>query len=135
MPTQPILIPVSAGELIDKITILQIKASRITEARGRTNVERELQLLSPAEKTLHADYPPVAGMADQLREVNERLWAVEDALRACEQEKDFGRKFIELARSVYQLNDRRAELKRGINELCRSAIVEEKWYSPQSVDN
>jgi hypothetical protein len=74
-------------------------------------------------------------MADQLREVNERLWAVEDALRACEQEKNFGGQFVELARSVYRLNDRRAELKRGINELCSSAIVEEKWYLTRRGDN
>lgn len=124
-----IVVPVSPGELLDKITILRIKSERIADAGKRANVVHELDLLSEtADDTL----PPSGSLdrlVDELKSVNEALWDIEDAIRDCERAADFGPRFVELARSVYVTNDRRAALKRQINELLGSAIVEEKSYN------
>lgn len=116
-------IPVSIGELIDKISILEIKSERITDADKLTNVRRELDYL------LHvaADHR-VPDLEPSLKEVNEQLWDVEDALRVLESKQDFGNEFVKLARSVYILNDQRALIKRQINKSLDSKIVEEKQY-------
>jgi hypothetical protein len=118
-------IPVSVGELIDKITILEIKVRRL-EGRARGNAERELELLGEALAASGLEID--AGMWRDLRSVNETLWAIEDDIRDHERRRCFDGAFIELARSVYLQNDRRARIKKEINESCGSAIVEEKSY-------
>ncbi|SEC65322.1 Tetratricopeptide (TPR) repeat [Rhizobiales bacterium GAS188] len=123
-----IRIPGAIGELIDKITILEIKSAHIGEAVKLKNVHHELDLL----RSLCADGafsgPRLEALARELKLVNQALWNIEDAIRICEQRGEFGDEFIALARSVYKTNDRRAALKRDINLLFNSAIVEEKSY-------
>jgi hypothetical protein len=121
--------PCSLGELIDKITILRIKAERIGEMEKLANVRRELALLEGLVEKDGACGPPIALMTDQLAAVNARLWAIEDVIRVCEREGDFGPRFVALARSVYSENDTRAAIKRAINTLAGSALVEEKSYA------
>jgi hypothetical protein len=121
--------PCSLGELVDKITILRIKAERISEAEKLANVERELMLLERLAGEDCTSGPPIDLLTDQLAAVNGRLWTIEDAIRACEREADFGPRFVALARSVYCENDTRAAIKRAINTLAGSALVEEKSYS------
>ena len=123
-----ILAPISVGELIDKITILRIKRERIRAAAAQANVEHELEHLVEIRARASLDLAELGGLEDELFEVNGRLWDVEDGLRLLEQNGDFGMRFVELARSVYQLNDRRSSLKRRINAVTGSAIVEEKSY-------
>jgi hypothetical protein len=124
-----VLAPISVGELIDKITILRIKTEQIRDAAAHKNVSRELDRLMQirAGLQLTAD---LGGVEEQLLEVNQRLWKVEDDLRDFERRRDFGDRFVELARSVYTLNDRRAALKRQINTVTSSAIIDEKSYHP-----
>lgn len=124
-----LLIEVGAGELIDKITILKIKADRMTDPAKLRNVKHELDVLSRARKENLNQSNELNRLEDELRKVNEALWVIEDDIRACEAARDFGPKFIELARSVYIQNDRRAVIKKAINELCGSSIVEEKSYT------
>ena len=121
--------PCSLGELIDKITILRIKAERIGEPEKLANVRRELSLLERSAQEDGASVPPIDLLTDQLTLVNERLWTIEDALRFCEREGDFGSRFVALARSVYRENDTRAAIKRAINTLASSALFEEKSYA------
>jgi hypothetical protein len=121
--------PCSLGELIDKITILRIKAERIREEEKLANVRRELALLERLAGDGGAAGPAIDLLTDRLAAVNARLWAIEDAIRACEREADFGPRFVALARSVYGENDTRAALKRAINTLAGSALVEEKSYA------
>lgn len=120
-------IPVSWGELIDKITILEIKSERISDEAKLGNIRKELDLLRSrlGARGAAAD---VARLAGALRDVNGSLWDIEDEIRACENAGDFGSRFIELARSIYITNDRRAELKREINIVLGSDLVEEKSY-------
>jgi chaperonin cofactor prefoldin len=120
--------PVSWGELIDKITILEIKAERLTAPAALANVQRELDALRAVEAQLAPD-PELAGLKAQLVEVNGALWDIEDHIRDQEAAKDFGPRFVELARSVYVTNDRRAALKREINRVTDSELVEEKSYA------
>ena len=124
-----ISIPVSPGELIDKITILEIKAQRVNDPVKRKNVGYELALLSDVRARNLSPREGVAELEAQLKTVNERLWDVEDDIRRCEAQGDFGPGFVELARKVYRTNDRRAALKREICTLFGSAIVEEKSYA------
>ena len=122
-----VTVPISVGELIDKITILEIKADRITDPAKLSNIHRELDAL----RIIRAGLPGLDDIAPDemaLRAVNGQLWEVEDALRACEARGDFSHDFISLARSVYQLNDQRAALKYRINHATGSALVEEKSY-------
>ncbi len=123
-----IQITVAPGELIDKMTILEIKLARFTDRSKIENVQCELELLQQAHAQQMASTPTLAELTRQLKETNEKLWDVEDAIRKCEANQDFGTHFIELARSVYKTNDLRAHLKRRINELLGSTIVEEKEY-------
>ena len=123
-------VTVSVGELIDKITILEIKAARLGDPAQLSNVKSELKSLV-ADRD--AALPPSAELTELsllLKRINERLWCIEDDIRDRERAKDFGPRFIELARSVYVCNDERAALKRRINELLGSRIVEEKSYAP-----
>lgn len=128
-PPSIIATPCSLGELIDRITILRIKAERIGDANKVANVRRELALLERLAQEHGASGPPIDTLANQLAAVNARLWAIEDAIRACEREADFGPRFVTLARSVYCENDTRAAIKRAINTLMGSALVEEKSYA------
>jgi hypothetical protein len=123
-----VLIETSPGELIDKITILEIKSERIGDPAKLRNVRAELETLRAARARAVATSEELATLTAELRAVNEALWNVEDALRKCEGAGEFGAGFVELARSVYKNNDRRAGLKRAINERLGSGIIEEKSY-------
>ncbi len=123
-----IMVPVSIGELADKITILEIKAERITAGDKRDNVRVELQGLLPLWEPLAAASPALAELKASLRQVNERMWDVQDALRAKEAAQDFGAEFIELARAVAARNGERVGFKNEINRLAGSQFVEEKQY-------
>ena len=122
-----VVAPISVGELIDKITILRIKLDKIRDGAAHENVKREFDQLMHirARLELAAD---LTDPEEQLFETNLRLWKVEDDLRDLERLGDFGSRFVELARSVYTLNDRRSALKRRINAVTSSSIVEEKSY-------
>ena len=127
-----LLVPVAMGELIDKITILRLKASRLQRPEALDNVRRELKTLeellaqTDAERTLISDQ--LSALTDELQMINTKLWDVEDGLRLLEAEQQFDTKFIQLARSVYQLNDHRSAIKRQINICCGSDLMEEKSY-------
>lgn len=123
-----IAVPISAGELVDKVTILEVKATQIRDAGKRKNVETELTLLRGVMNAHIPASPEIQGWTDQLREVNRALWRVEDEIRECERADDFGPRFIELARAVYKQNDRRAALKKEINLALNSKLIEEKSY-------
>lgn len=126
----PILVPIAPGELVDKITILEIKRERIADPAKRANVEHELRELAAVRDQAIGSSADLGALTAELKGVNEALWEIEDAIRDCERNGDFGPRFIELARSVYRSNDRRSQLKRSINELLGSALVEEKSYRP-----
>jgi tetratricopeptide (TPR) repeat protein len=121
--------PSSLAELIDKITILRIKTKRIGESEKLLNVHRELSLLEHSAREAGVSGASIDLLTNQLAAVNGRLWTIEDALRACEREGDFGQRFITLARSVYCENDTRAAIKRAINSLAGSVLVEEKSHA------
>ena len=121
-------IPVSSGEFLDKISILEIKADRITAPDKRENVLRELQLLQEVRQKSVPNSHELDRLYYSLKAVNAELWEIEDALRDLEHKKVFGEIFIETARSVYRTNDRRSALKQQINRLLGSEIVEEKFY-------
>jgi hypothetical protein len=123
-----ILVPISPGELLDKITILRIKAARMRDATKVANVKHELALLEKTWRDSGAAAVDLdTGEADLTR-VNEKLWVIEDEIRDEERARRFGDKFIELARAVYVTNDERAAIKKRINTLLGSTIVEEKSY-------
>jgi hypothetical protein len=121
-------IQISWGELIDKITILEIKEQRLLSKESIVNVRNELAgLMSIADRTLVRK--DVAALKKELKSINETLWEVEDRIRAKEAAQSFDQEFIQLARSVYINNDRRGDLKRRINMLLNSALGEEKQYT------
>ncbi len=134
-----LLVPVSAGELVDKITILQIKVERIGDPAKQANVAVELAALEAVVARAGLVVGPgqadgltgavLAAATAELVDVNGELWDIEDRIRDCERAGDFGPGFIELARAVYRTNDRRAALKARINQLCGSQLVEEKSYA------
>ncbi len=117
------------GELIDKITILEIKTEQITDAAKLENIRIELSTLESARDAALPSSSELSGLTEQVKENNEALWGIEDDIRDCERDKDFSDKFIQLARAVYKTNDKRAALKRDINVLLGSRLVEEKSYS------
>jgi len=125
-----VLVPIAVGELIDKITILEIKAERIGDPAKQQNVLSELRLLAGVRDAQFARNNEIDHLARELKQVNESLWEIEDEIRECERRRDFGARFIELARAVYQRNDLRSQVKRKINEVSGSRIVEEKSYAP-----
>jgi len=127
---QTILVEIAPGELLDKITILEIKRERLAQPDKRRNVEAELATLEAARARALPASEALGRLTAELKAVNEALWQIEDAIRLCERAGDFGPRFIELARSVYHQNDRRAALKRQINELLGSRLIEEKSYQP-----
>ena len=128
-----ISVRVSVGELIDKISILGIKANKIHDRERHTNVCYEHGTLCEVLEDLKRQYPRHAEELDaslkELEKVNLKLWDVEDDIRTCERNKDFGEQFITLARQVYRLNDERAKAKYEINKKVKSRIVEEKSYT------
>ncbi len=123
-----VTIPVSWGELFDKLTILRIKLARISNESKLANISAELSALEriPASHPLPEE--ELQRLVAELHQVNVVLWDIEDDIRQCERQQDFSERFIELARSVYRTNDKRAELKRAINDLLGSELVEEKSY-------
>lgn len=127
--TATVKVDIAPGELIDKITILEIKTERIADPAKLANVRIELEALEHARDASLASSPELDDLAVRLKAINEQLWDIEDHIRDCEREKDFGKKFVELARSVYKSNDKRAALKREVNLLLGSHLVEEKSYS------
>lgn len=126
--TDVIKVPVSFGEVLDKITILEIKSERIQDAAKVKNVRLELEELSLVWDDAVSDPASIASLREQLKAVNEQLWVIEDDIRDQEAEQDFGPRFIELARAVYVTNDKRAALKKDINLALGSRFVEEKSY-------
>lgn len=129
-PMNDILVPISPGELLDKITILRIKCARIEDAAKLTNVRLELSRMQRSrEACLPAD-ADIAAEEAALERVNSELWDIEDRIREHEAQRRFDAAFIELARAVYLRNDERAAIKRRINLKLDSALVEEKSYRP-----
>ena len=124
-----ISVEVSPGELIDKITILGIKLERIEDEDKLKNVKLEWETLTRARDEAIEATPELEKLTADLKESNERLWEIEDDIRDCERDKDFGDRFVELARGVYVNNDQRSRLKREINELLGSRLIEEKSYA------
>jgi hypothetical protein len=125
-------IPISWGELIDKITILEIKMDRIPDVEKLENIDKELQALRLIFNQECSEPDLVGQQKNELRTVNEKLWESEDDIRKCEKENDFSQRFIDLARAVYINNDQRAALKREINTLLKSELFEEKSYEDYS---
>jgi hypothetical protein len=128
MSTKEVVVPVSPGELVDKITILRIKAARIKDPKKIRNVQFELDALQRTWNASAFAHQDIAAEEAAPLAVNERLWVIEDDIRDKERARQFDQGFIELARSVYFENDERASIKRRINEKLGSAIVEEKSY-------
>jgi Family of unknown function (DUF6165) len=124
-----VLAPISVGELFDKITILEIKVKRITDSAKQFNVLSELRLLRDVREREVVRSPVLDCLTAELKQVNDSLWRIEDDIRDCERQGELGLRFVQLARSVYRTNDRRAQLKRQINELSGSRIIEEKSYN------
>jgi len=122
------LIPISWGELIDKITILEIKQTHIKSPIALANINKELSYLNEIVENSTGVAELVSDLKRQLLDVNKRLWQVEDDIRDKELKQDFDIGFIELARRVYRLNDERAKLKKSINQVLNSELVEEKSY-------
>lgn len=121
-------VPVSYGELIDKITILQIKSERMTDPAKLENVRNELELLEATWANAEASQTDIEAECAQLKAVNKALWEIEDRIRLQEKARTFGDVFVALARSVYVRNDERAAVKREINLKLGSDLVEEKSY-------
>jgi hypothetical protein len=119
--------PISWGELIDKVTILEIKHERLEAEMARSNVARELELLEAVVATA-PEGGGLTALRAELRRVNETLWDLENQVRAKEAQGDFGAQFVGLARAVYRVNDERSRLKRAINIALASALIEEKFY-------
>ncbi|MEM8842744.1 MAG: DUF6165 family protein [Pseudomonadota bacterium] len=128
--TGTVEIEVAAGELIDKITILQIKCRHIGDAAKAANVRRELESLENTRERHLPASEALTALTSDLLAVNEQLWEIEDDIRDCERRQDFGEAFVALARAVYVTNDRRAALKREISTLMGSRFMEEKAYQP-----
>ena len=123
-----ILAEISAGELIDKITILEIKQIRINDDEKLRDVEKELSLLNDTLKKTISDLSKIKTLSEKLKSINQKLWDIENGKRIAEKNNDFGEKFIELSRSVYKNNDERAKIKLEINNILGSNIKEVKSY-------
>ena len=122
-------VDVSNGELIDKLTILELKLSNISDVKKLTNIQKEHDELNPLAGQLFDSYgEELKNLYKQLAEINSELWTIEDDIRECERNKDFGSDFVSLARAVYFTNDKRSEIKKSINLLTGSGFVEEKSY-------
>ena len=124
-------IETSNGEIVDKMTILELKLDKIKNIVQLENISKEWEILNDCVMNLFQIFgdKSLYNKVDQLSEVNSKLWDIEDWIRDCEKEKRFDKEFVELARSVYKLNDERSEIKRHINLLTKSQLIEEKSYS------
>jgi len=129
-----ITIPVSLGELIDKLSILQVKKKKISDQEKLNEVEKELSFLKTNAEHLLGD-KGLFNLYDDLIQVNNQLWDIEDNIRILEKNKDFGAEFIQLARSVYYTNDKRFEIKNKINQMTNSEIKEQKSYQDYKIDD
>jgi len=123
-----LMTPVSPGELLDKLSILEIKSERIDDEEKLANIRHERELLEAVWQAANLETDGIGSLRADLKRVNESLWDIEDDIRLCENAGDFGAQFIELARAVYITNDERAAVKKKINLALGSAIVEEKSY-------
>ena len=121
-------VPISLGELLDKISILEIKNKKILNESKILNIKKELNDLKKVIDELHINLSETNGLYNKLYKINLTLWEIEDSIRVLEKNEDFGEKFIELARAVYKTNDQRFEVKNDINKLFNSEYVEEKSY-------
>jgi len=119
------LIEVSDGEIVDKLTIIEIKMEKIKDENKLINIRKEYSVVDEAVKTIIAKNDP---LYLELLNINKELWKIEDDIRDCEKAKDFGQQFIDLARAVYYTNDRRADVKKRINLQSGSNLIEEKSY-------
>ena len=126
--SKKILTEISAGELLDKISILEIKLDKIKDKGSLLEINKEYASLSETKNSNISITKDLENLTKQLKETNTQLWSIEDEKRMCEKNKDFGKKFIELARSVYLNNDKRAKIKSEINKLLGSNIKEIKKY-------
>jgi uncharacterized protein YukE len=126
-------ISVSAGEFLDKLTILEIKSERIKDEEKLRNVHKELDILRRTWAGSPLRQNNISGLLKELKRVNENLWDIEDHIRRKEAEKSFDDEFVRLARSVYQLNDERATIKRELNRVLGSELTEEKSYPDYSL--
>ncbi len=124
-----IKVALSVGELIDKITILQLKIKFIKNKEQLNNVNKELDTLKPLLKENNLETPEINKHFSELYEINLELWKIEDKIREKERQSDFGNEFVSLARSVYFTNDKRAEIKKKINLISGSKLIEEKSYA------
>lgn len=129
-----ILVPVSPGEVLDKITILEIKSERMSDPAKVANVRTELALLQETWVKAVQEDDVVRRLHDALKEINEALWEIEDDIRDKERVREFDERFIELARSVYFTNDRRSQVKKELNLHLGSQIIEEKSYQDYTID-
>ena len=123
-----ILAEISAGELVDKITILEIKKNKISDENKLKEIDKELNSLNNTMNKFILEKSKILTFKDQLKEINLKLWDIEDGKRIAEKNKDFGKIFIELARNVYKFNDERAKIKLKINETLGSNIKEVKSH-------
>jgi len=123
-----ILAEISAGELLDKISILEIKLKKISDKNNLEDIKKEYEILKKVQNTLIEPNDKINHLLDEIKEVNLSLWDIEDKLRICEKNRDFGKNFIELARGVYLNNDKRAKIKSEINKILGSNIKEIKQY-------
>jgi hypothetical protein len=128
-----ILVPTAPGELIDKLTILRLKSERIADAAKVANVRFEMAALMETADRHIAKSAELDALWEDLYQINAALWVIEDDIRACEAAKEFGEEFVRLARAVYITNDQRADVKKKINLLLGSALIEEKSYTDYGV--
>ncbi len=126
--SKKILTEISAGELFDKISILEIKLNKIKDIKVRNNVKREHKILEKTKKSNIKITSAIRKLVKEIKVVNLKLWNIEDKIRICEKNKDFGKNFIKLARKVYFNNDKRAQIKSKLNKLLGSNIKEVKQY-------
>ena len=126
--SKKILSEISAGELLDKISILEIKTEKINDKASQKEVQKEYEILKKIQNSSINFDEKIKKLFNSLKDVNITLWNIEDKLRIHEKDKDFGEKFIELAREVYFINDKRAKIKFEINKILKSNIVEIKQY-------
>ena len=127
-------VPLSVGEVLDKITILEIKSERIGDVGKLKNIHNELNALRPLVDGEPFNSDEITALFAELKSINEELWVIEDDIREQEGKRDFGQRFIDLARAVYVTNDRRADVKKRINLATGSDLVEEKSYEDYSGD-
>ena len=126
--SKKILSEISAGELLDKISILEIKLKKIEDKKSHEEINKEYRILKEAQSLNVEITEKVKNLFNELKKINQNLWEIEDKLRICEKKKDFGKDFIELARGVYFNNDKRSKIKSEMNKILGSNIKEVKQY-------